>query len=826
MNRPLVVLTAFYVAGILSGEYMNFKPSAALALAGFCFLAAAAGYLLAWRENRRVILILFLLLGLAASRLAAVAGETPLIKYSGRQVNLVGWVAAEPDVREDKVFYLLQAQELVLGGERRAVAGAVRLQVKDSDMVFGYGDVLRVSGLLARPELPGNPGAFNYRTYLERQGIGVTLTVRGEKGVEKIGSSSANPVLNAALRLKQKLSSAAVTSLTPSQAAVLNGIVFGTQGLIDRETRQSFIETGIVHILSVSGLHIGLVLGGTVGLLRLLRLQPGLTAPLVTPVIIFYVLMTGLNPAVLRAAIMALLLLWAHHLGRERDWPTTMALAALIILLWNPMQIYHPGFQLSFAATWGILYLGPLFTGACARLLNVNGIPDTFSRPISQSLAVPLAAQLATVPLVAWYYNLISPVSILANLVAVPLVGIIMLLGVTAAALGMVWLPLAELVNVSNGAVLSLFMGVVSFFQKLPGAVFYLPTPPLFLAVAWYGGLIAAGWFFSGGCNEAVKDRLKGWAAVGAALGLALLLIWVPWGGGHGVAVHFLDVGQGDSILVQTPGRKNMLIDAGGRRDEFQTGSGTGDQVVTPYLRKIGVQRLDVLVLTHPHEDHAGGAAAVVKNFPVELALVPQVDKKVFKSKEEVTVEEITAGQKTKSSSDEEIPAAYVALLEKMAASGIMVRTAGAGDTLRLDHNLEIEVLSPAEMKGESKSFLNNQSLVLKLTYMDRSFIFAGDIEEDAQSGLIRGGADLRADVLKLPHHGSRSLLPELVEQVKPGIVVISVGAHNNFGHPAPSTLDMLYRAGALVYRTDQDGAVIIKTDGYNLEVKTGKVNN
>jgi len=822
MNRPLVILTAFYIAGVLSGGLANIKSSSALILAGFCLLAAAAGYAVAWRENRRVILILFFFLGLAMSRLAVEGSETPLVEYSGRQVSLVGRIVAEPDVREDKVFYLLQARELLSGAERRTVTGMVRLQVKESNQVPGYGDVVKASGLLARPELPGNPGGFNYRTYLERQGVRVVLMVRGEKSVEKTGSSVANPLLNAALRLKQKLSSAAAASLEPAQAAVLNGIVFGTQGLIDRQTRQAFTETGIVHILSVSGLHIGLVLGGMVGLLRLLRLPPGLTVPVVTPVLFFYVLMTGFNPAVLRAAIMALLLLWAHHLGRDRDWPTTMALAALVILLWNPLQIYHPGFQLSFAATWGILYLSPVLYNTCAGLLKV--LPDGLARPISQALAIPLAAQLATIPLVAWYYNLISPVSILANLMVIPIVGIIMLLGVIAAILGLIWLPLAALVNVSNGVILDFFMASVSFFQGLPGAVFYLSTPPEILAAAWYGGLIVVRWLHSGGSSPAVKERVKGWVMVGLALGAALFLIWMPLAGGKGMTVHFLDVGQGDSILVQTPSGKNMLIDTGGRRDEFQTGTGVGDQVVTPYLRKIGVRRLDVLVLTHPHEDHAGGAAAVIKNFPVRLAVVSQIEDVANESREGSEAGETTAVKKKgKNDSGEEVPLAYIMLLEKMAAGGIAVRTAGAGDIIKLDRETEIEVLSPGVMTGKAISNLNNCSLVLKLTYRQRSFIFTGDVEVEAQSRLIQEGADLRADVLKMPHHGSRSLLPALVEQVNPEAAVISVGAHNNFGHPAQSTLDTLNRAGVQVYRTDRDGAVIFKTDGRRLEVKTGK---
>ncbi|MDD4170434.1 MAG: DNA internalization-related competence protein ComEC/Rec2 [Desulfotomaculaceae bacterium] len=822
MNRPLAILTAFYIAGILLGELTNFALSFTLALAGFCFLMAMIGYLLAWRKNRRVLLILFLLLGLAMSRLAIEESETALVKYAGQQVTLIGQVVAEPDVREDKVYYLLKAQEIIRGGERFLIEGDVRLQVKEATMVYSYGDILRVSALLARPDLPGNPGAFNYRTYLERQGIRVTLLARGDKAVEKLADNQSNPVLKTALQLKQKLSSTATSSLTPAQAAVLNGIIFGTQGLIDRETRQAFTETGIVHILSVSGLHIGLALGGVVGLLRLLRFAPSFTAPIATPVLIFYVMMTGFNPAVLRAAIMALFLLWGHHLGRNRDWPTTMALAALFILLWNPLQLFHPGFQLSFAATWGILYLGPLLTGACNKLLV--SMPDRWSSSISLALAVPLAAQLATVPLVVWYYNMVSPVSIFANLVAVPLVGLIMLLGILAAAAGLLWFPLAGLINVSNGLSIDLFMKVVSFFQGIPGAVFYVPTPSLILGALWYGCLIIAGCFIAGGYHSALKKRFKiGWIAVGVAFSVTLLLIWMPWEGRDKLVIHFLDTGQGDSILIQTPGGRNMLIDAGGWRDEYRTGNGTGEQVVTPYLRRIGVKRLDVLALTHPHEDHCGGAAAVVKNFPVRLALVPQVDEQIFDGNIADVDVEITDANKGENSSGEEIPPAYKALLNQMNSSGTAVRTAGAGDTLKFDRKVAIEVLSPPEITGDLNSSLNNRSLVLKLTYRHKSFIFTGDVEIEAQSSLLQRETDLKANILKVPHHGSRLLLPEFVAQVKPEIAVITVGAHNTFGHPAQNTLDILYHNGANVFRTDQDGAVIIKTDGYSLEVETGR---
>lgn len=806
MNRPLVVLTVFFAVGILAGEVTGFKASAALALAAFVFMVAVAGHILDWRENRRVILVLFLLLGLSLSRLDLEESKTPLVGYSGQRVTVTGRVAAEPDVREDKVFYLLEAQEIIKGEERRAVTGTVRLQVKESSKVFGYGDVLKVYGLLATPEPAGNPGAFDYRTYLERQGIRVILTARG-KDVQVTGKGGVNLFLDAALKIKQKLSNTAAYSLTPAQAVILNGIIFGVQGTIDRETRRSFSETGLVHILSVSGLHVGLVLGGLIGLFRLFRLPPGLTAPLTTPVLIFYAVMTGLDPAVSRSTIMALLLVWANYLGRDRDWPTTLAVAALVILIWKPLQIYNPGFQLSFAATWGILYLGPVMAGACSGFFK--GLPDKATGAAAQGLAIPFAAQLATVPLVAWYYNLISPVSIIANLLAIPLVGLIMLLGVLATVLGLIWLPLAGLVNVGTGITLDLFMALTVFLQRLPGAVIYLATPPVLLAAAWYGGLLAGAKACTGGWSDEARRRLTGWAAVGLAFAMVLLLILWPWSGGHRLKVHFIDVGQGDSILVQTPGGRSMLIDTGGRPDEFQTGTGTGDQVVTPYLRRIGVNRIDALVLTHPHEDHCGGAAYLVDNFPVGLAVVSPVSRAAGEGAP------VTAGK------SEKIPVEYTALLKRMVAKDIPVRTASAGDTLRLEKNIDIEILSPEAMA--TKPGLNNDSLVLKLTYGRRSFVFTGDIELEVQKELVGREADLEADVLKMPHHGSRSLLPELVGQVKPEVAVITVGAHNTYGHPAPSTLDLLYQSGVRIYRTDQDGAVIMETEGNKLDVKTGK---
>lgn len=805
MNRPVVVITIFFVVGILIGEITALKASVAFILATFSFVAAIAGYLLGRWRNDRLLLVVFLMLGLLLSCLMIEGSETALVNYDGQRVILTGQVIAEPDVRVDKVYYLLKAQKLTKSGQTQLVSGTVRLQLKDPNQIFAYGDVLCAEGLLSHPDPPGNPGLFDYRTYLERQGIRVVLIARGNDDIRKIGTGGANPLQNIALLVKQKMSTAATYSLSPGHATIINGIIFGVQGPIDNETRRVFSETGVVHILSVSGLHVGLILGGLLALLQLLRLPLFWTAPSATFLLIIYAMMTGMKPAVTRAVIMALLFVWAHHFGRDTDWPTTLALAALIILLRNPLQIYHPGFQLSFAATWGILYLGPFLTNSGLKLLRAP--PSKTGKLALQALAVTLAAQLATVPLVAWYYNLISPVSIVANMVVVPLTGLIMLLGVLASFLGLIWLPLASLINAGTGVVLDIFLALIFFCRRLPGAVVFLTTPPILLAAAWYAGLLALVKDYAGRCRETVGQYTKrwGWAPVGGALAVVLVLLWWPWDGRQDLTVHFLDVGQGDSILIQTPRGKNMLIDTGGRLGEFDSGVGIGDQIVEPYLRRTGVHKLDVLVLSHPHEDHCGGAVWLLKRFPIKMAVVTYTG----------ADESIAAAG---------VPAAYRKLLADLVAGGTPVEVAQAGSRIVLDQDVNIEILWPEMGKDlESDADLNNSSLVIKVTYGHRSFIFTGDAELEEQKELLRAGVDLESDVLKVPHHGSRFLLPELVEQIQPQVAVICVGAYNSFGHPAQFTLDLLDAAGAKIYRTDLDGAIVIRTDGNSLNITSGK---
>ena len=788
MNKPLVIITLVYILGIWAGVLIQTPAYLTLIIASVLFIVAIIGYKLGWQQNSRVILLLFFCLGIFLCRLSTESIKTSLMNYAGHFITLEGTIVQEPDLREDRVNYVLKSQNVVLGTEEKKSGGLVLVTVWQPKNLYGYGDILKVKGRLSLPDEPGNPGAFNYREYLVRRGIGLIMSVNGDQNVSYSGIGEINPVVDFALIVKKKLLAITDKTLSEEHGALVKGILFGSCGMIKPEVTEAFQQTGLIHILSVSGLHVGFVLLAVLALTAVLRLPKKYNLPIAGFILVFYAVMTGISPPVLRATVMALLLLLGQHLGRQRDWSVSLSLAALIILLFQPLNLFNAGFQLSFVATWGILYLVPVYAEFFEQKLRIK-------KSLGLVLAVPLSAEVVTLPLVALHFNLISFLAPLANIICTPLVGAITLLAALGTAGGLVSLSLGQFINISTAFSLDIFIWLVKFFQHLPGAFVYVATPPLILVLLWYVLIILS-------VNEDLCGLLKKysrvhplWLAVAGVL--IVVMFWsmgnfLPGNSSRQLTVHFIDVGQGDSALLQTPGGKNILVDAGGHSGELTSGRGVGDKVVVPYLRRLGVQKLDLLVFTHYHEDHVGGAAAVIKAMPVKVVIVPPQDEEPGKE--------------------------YKKLLALVYSYGIAVQTAKAGDRLKLDPNVNIDVLSPPhDMTG-----VNNDSLVLRVSYGKEDFLLTGDIEKEAQTYLLGQGYDLSSEVLKVPHHGSRNHVMEFLKKVKPQAVVIPVG-RNNFGHPALETLEHLQSIGAKIYRTDRDGAVIFRTDGNNMKVETGK---
>lgn len=787
MNRPLLAVTICFALGILFNSLFAVEAGIIFAaVLAACGLALAC-YALHRREGAAAMLLLFVFLGWFWAGVGEnAAGQGPE-QFAGHYVTLEGTVDSEPRYGsggEDAV-YVLAARAVYLGERRVETTGLVQVKVKGGGPVYSYGEQLRADGFVYRPREPGNFGAFNYRDYLERRGIHCLMTVMEPEQIRIVaGEGRASPV-GLALEYKNALRRVADATLDQRNSAVLGGMLFGSRDRIDRATNDIFAETGVAHVLCVSGLHVGFVLAGVFLVAGALGLPRRAYLLVAVPVLTFYAVMTGLGPAVFRASIMVVLVLAAALLGRERDWPTALALAAGALLLFNPLYIHELGFQLSFAATWGILYLGPLL----GELFRIRfSLPHWLAIP----LQVTMAAQLATMPLLIYHFNLISFIAPLANLLLVPLVGVIMLAGFTGCVTGLVFLPIAELINAGTGALIDFFLVLAGWLNGIPGGTAYVATPPWPAALLWYAGLVLV--------TETVRGQVKlpginwlgktGLAVAGVLL--MLVLIW-PWSGTGGrMQVHFMDVGQGDSILVRFPGGKTMLVDTGGRPGEPDEARVTGDAVVVPYLHHLGINRLNALVITHPHEDHAGGVPAVLEKLKVDAMVI------------------------TDAPGYDEI----VALAESFR---VPVYRSGAGQALQLDERVDVLVLAPGRGDAIDGLSANDASLVLRLDYRDSSFLLTGDIEEEAQRLLLASGAELQSDVFKVPHHGSRFYEPRFYKEVAPEFAVIQVGENNRFGHPAADAVETLMSSDARVLRTDRDGAVLIITEGENIKVQTAK---
>lgn len=811
-SRPLVIFTCFFIAGILlAAQLPGISLKIMMSACGLLFFAALAGYIWNWQNNCWIICLLFTATGFALAGLAYAQINPALNKYCGHWVTVEGTISSEADIRPEVVYYHLNICYISLGSEKYPLDARVLLRTTAPCPVYNYGDSLSVHGMLSLPGEPGNPGEFDYRAYLERRGIGAILKAES-KNITRLGIKG-NPITRQLLLFKEKLLSVSRQTLSPSKAALVNGIVFGTQGEIPRDLWQLFSQVGIVHILSVSGMHTGLVLAGILLLLNLFRTPQRWLAPLASIALIFYAILSGMGPAVTRATLMGLLFLWAHHLGRDQDWPTTLSVAALLSLLLNPLTLYDIGFQLSFAATWGIFYLGPVFSKLIERLGSWPGW-------LKAVIWVSLAAQLATLPLVTWYYNIISPVSLLANILAAPLTGLILALGIVASLAGIISIPLAGLINASTSLALDVFTSLVSFLPALPGAVLYVPTPAPLAVMACYP-LLCLGVLLSSKKEwPTVKNFIfeKRRAVIVTTLGVILLSAALI--AGHPdkkeLFLHLIDVGQGDSILVQTPGGKNILVDAGGWSGEFESGQGAGDRVVVPYLRRLGVKRIDLLIITHPHEDHAGGVKAVARTFPIDMAIISPIGfhENLINERGQNLFDELDRNNK--------LPPAYLQLLTYLVNQKTSLYTTYPGDKIKCDAALEITVLAPPFplLKG-TRADENNASIVLIIRYRAQAFLLTGDIETEAQEWLLKSGSNFQANVLKMPHHGSRHFLPAFLENVQPSVALISVGKYNRFGLPANETLELLKKHEVITYRTDEQGAIILSTDGKNLRIKT-----
>lgn len=781
MNRPLVFLCISFMAGILFAHITQsyqfvFYSGILLILIALALwkVKDMFGFLLAG-------IVIFYLMGSLYYLYTYNQNTYKFSDYAGEQVYIRGYIDSAPDADSYKVVYELKTEEVSIGdwsSEPDRLKGRILLTTPKGDGGFiDYGREVMVSGTLNIPKGSTNPEGFNYRTYLSHNGISATLFAM-EYNLRLGEENRGNFLVKLGLYMRSRIVYVINESLPPQQAGLLNGMLIGYKQDLSEEVQDAFSDSGLSHIMAVSGSNVAFIILPLVFIFGKLKIRQKYANISIIAILMIFTLITGFEPSVLRAVIMAAVILIGQIIWRETEVFTSISFAALLLLFYNPGILFNIGFQLSFAATISLV----LFYKYIKEKLSFKFLPSF----VVDVLAATISAQIGVLPITVFYFNKVSVVSILSNLLVVPIVEFITILGSLMALLGQIHVGLSILIGYINNVLLSFVLLVTKFSASMPWSVITLTTPSVILVICYYAAITYFFWY---------KPKFKAKLNV-KYFALAALLVFgtIVYGviTPKELEVTFLDVGQGDCALIKTSQGKTVLIDGGGYSSATNKSTSVGENIVLPFLLDCGIGRLDLVIATHGHDDHIQGLISVLKELKVDNLIIPEIT----------------------------LDAGLESICKIAGQEKIQLEMCASGDSIKLDNMTYLDVLAPKKGTYIEKSPLNNNSLVLKLHYKDISILFTGDIEKEAEDILISDNIDLKADVLKVAHHGSSgSTCSEFLERTRPDVAVISVGK-NNFGHPSDDVLQVLENSGIMMFRTDFDGAIVLKTYGKDIKIK------
>jgi competence protein ComEC len=866
---PAVALAAAFVCGIvlgLSSVFARYSTSSHFLIGGFLaaglliltgvlfvrmdWLAAGAGSsLLCWAS-----------LGV----LGAVIAQQPLPSdhvvtvVDGGRLDLhsplrwYGKLRDEPARLPWGYGYEIELSGVDYHGEKLPLHGGIRLSFTPHAGAGALpelhaGDTIAVLAEARRPQMFKDDGAFDRRAYLATQDIDLTAGLRSPLLLERTSVARVSPeILVARVRRRLRDEVEVLFGAKPQIAGVLRAMLLGDRSFIEREESTDFQKTGVFHVLVVAGLHVGALGALLFWAARKLRLSPTWTSFFVLTVLFAYVAVVEQRPPVLRAALMAVVVVTGRFFYRRLDLLNSAGLAAMILLLARPLAVRDSSFQLTFVAIgcigglalpWLAATVQPyvnalrgwrdvtrdagheprvaqfrLDVRATLRWISAR-VPMRVATSVENGfvggmavgfrtwelLVLTLVLQVGMLPLMARDFHRITLAGPLVNLFAVPLTSIVVPFGFLTLASGLLSPALGKLLALPLGWVTWLLLHVVQWFAHFPRFSYRIPGPPSWVLIGFF--LTAAAIAVVSRLSFSLK-RTSVLAMCGGLLAFSMMVALFPFApvrSAGKLETTILDVGQGDSLFVVSPRGRTLLIDGGGAFGGFpgqeqRNGIDPGEEAVSPYLWSRGFQKIDLVALTHAHQDHLGGLTAILQNFRVGQLWIGR-----------------------------EVASAALGKLEGLArARGIPVEYEVRGKSFSWD-GVEGEFLWPATSPDDVAPLAkNNDSLVLRLHYGNRTLLLPGDAEKDAERAIVAENSEeeLQADVLKVGHHGSKnSTMPEFLSAVRPRVAIISAGEGNPYGHPSPELVRRLEGAGVRILRTDRDGAVHVLTDGERLWV-------
>ncbi len=752
VKRPLVLLTLFYLFGILAGKggirFSVFFPALVIFLLLFPCLAKK------YRGEKLFFVLPFVCAaGFLLTRQSVAPTALEMYAACGGEGEVAGTVLSSAEGQNTgRMVLLLTAMD----GAPEGVAGCRILVYTKKEELVAPGSEILVYGEWMALSRGDNPGQFDEYNYYKAQGIGAKLMADGV-WVQQEKTAGLYAKL---WRLRAGMKEIYRKVLPAEEAGILEAMLLAEKGGLTQETKKMYREAGFSHILAVSGLHLSLLGMGFYKLLKKFHAGSNAAVAAACVMVIFYSMFTGFGIPVVRAAIMLLLALLAAPLGKTYDAPTGLAASALVVLLKEPLLLFQAGFLLSFGAVVGILLFSKLFEEFGVKKLSAS-----------------IGVQLVLLPLLLWFYYEVPVYALLLNLLIVPFLSLLLMLSVLVGVFGSIWLFAGKFFAGGAYVLLKCYEAVCHLNERLPGHSFCYGKPKLWQMVLYYALLLAFYFLCRYFCRRKNRSR-KCFFFLGV-----FLVFLLPKG--RELTVTQLAVGQGDCAVLQK-GKMTVLVDAG---SSLKNGA---ERILVPYLQYHGDTVIEYVFLSHTDEDHC--------------SMLMELLDMMAQGKSEVRVKTLVM---TQAACHEE---KYALLCEKAAAAGVACVSFSAGDMLLLG---EERLICLAPKEGEDAGGANENSMVLALSGKDALWLFTGDIsqaqekklvEELERYGLLENG---RQKYLKAAHHGSKySNNGQFLQCFSQGVAVISCGKGNRYKHPHKETLERMEMAGVTPVITWESGAV------------------
>lgn len=800
-KNPALKFTLIYISGILcSDHFSNFTTFIRIIFITFLLILILLKLTDKFESICRIlIIILIFTFGSVNSQFDLIRSNQSFLKnIPDTQKNsynvITGIVTEIPLVNKSGVKLVLECKSISSRKDTLNINGKLiatlreNIYSKTSEIIpiINPGDEISLKGKLSTPPGRRNPGDFDYKKYLESRDVHKLFYTTGYKDVKIISRNNLNFIYQYIIFPAKIFALNNIdTLLSGDNASYLKGLVTGERSEISDETKEAFINAGVMHLIAVSGLNVAYVIIFVTILLSLLRVPFKYRIYITCLFLILYCMFTGSPASILRATIMGITVLMSFVFERKIHFYNFIGVSAMCLLIFDTRLLFDTGFNLSYAATFSMVVIYTRFEESF--LHNLKSTTSRFRKIFSWICVLfftTLAAQIGTLPLTSLYFGKISFISIFANVVAVPLANISLAIGFLQILSGVISFNLSSVVAESNNILLSIQLEFIKFCAGIKFSFIYIKNFSLLIIISYY--IIGFILLFAKTFHLFFRNLI-------ISILIISILLLNKTSYEQKMTVTFLDVGQGDCALIETPDGKNILVDCGNKSKTFDN----GEKTIAPLLRRKGIDRIDLIILTHMHMDHIGGVNYLLKHF--EIGSIIESGQYHITDFTNVTDSLISANN----------------------IKRLIVRS---GDMIDSFEDLRLYFLYPDNAHADASDHptfgnLNNGSVVFILKYRETEILFTGDVEASGELFIADNYKDfLNTDILKAGHHGSitSSTIPFILKN-SPNIAVISCGRFNKFNHPSEIILDRFTRSGAEIFRTDNEGAVIIESDGYEI---------